>query len=102
MEDSVKRKRTLTDKGLEYNKEQKKRHRNQLAQKLSRKQDEITLMIDELENINIIKEVYSDWITLYGNFLDCNHAYYDLLGEKERNADFFQWYERFDCSCQVE
>ncbi|XP_060582175.1 uncharacterized protein LOC132738634, partial [Ruditapes philippinarum] len=92
LEVETERKRTLTMKGLEYNKEIKSKARLRMIETLNTKTEELKgLLQHETSDKQTVKGVYSSWLNNYEQLLIAHEQYKKLLNETELHDDNSQF-----------
>ncbi|XP_074641192.1 uncharacterized protein LOC141898938 [Tubulanus polymorphus] len=77
------RNRSLTEKGVEYQKENKLKDRKSLLKKLNNLSSTL-LSVIEHSDYDVVQNSYKDWIKTYENFLQVSDEYCLLLSSKEK------------------
>ena len=91
-ENVTKRKRAMTQKGLQFTQELKKSRLEQLARGLEKNIVQIQLLMDTEHDDKATSKAYRGWTALYDEFLEVDEAYKQLLGEADRAMYLEDWF----------
>lgn len=86
-EDTSSRKRTMTDKGLQYTKGLKEKERNRLLVNLDSHTEILEDLLGESSDILVAKQNYSEWLNSYEALLMAHDEYQRLLSSQEASLD---------------
>lgn len=88
------RAKTMTEKGLDFPKDNKYKHLSGLFRKLKRKSDDMkSKMMDGKQDGDNMRREYKDWMLMYEELLSVHTEYCALLSETERQNYLDDIYE---------
>ena len=90
-DDSQRRHRKYTEKGLAYQLEVKCKRRSHVFKQLEKKTEYIRGALTQNISASEVKTEHAQWLTMYENFMYCCEEYVTLLDEQSQADDRVRW-----------